>query len=372
MCDLPQDVSHAPVGRATCSSDARELRERGISLLVGVLSPPANSLQREAIRESWMRWESVGTSVLVCFVIGRLHVPPATLARADRESTERRDILWLPNTADGCYLTVSKIHDFWLAASARLSPANASRGSGLQHVAKVDEDSFLHLPNLQADLRRLSCAGHVHLYYGGGAWAGYHPTKHVMCGFSWRGGGAYARYGCAKSGAHPAFPFVMGGLQVLSARLVGHIASSRAVHQYVSSSEPSIDYALLARESKRTINDDVMLGFWLSDAQLRRGLANVSYAFINARATNLECDLNDCAAHRICGYYKLPSNSSVLIHNLKSALLLPYVWGVIRGAAQHNSTVCKRFRDARWRLKTARDLRPALRWIGQRPLRPSM
>ena len=233
-------------------------------------------------------------------------------------------------------------------------------------MAKVDEDSFLHVPNLQADLRRLACAGHDHLYYGGGAWAGYHPTKHVMCGFSWRGGKAYARYGCAKSGAFPAFPFVMGGVQVLSARLVAHIAASHVIRQYVARSESSIDYAQLARESKRTINDDVMLGFWLSDAQLRRGLANVTYAFINSRATNLECDAKDCAALRICGSYKLPSNSSVLIHNLKSALLLPYVWGVIRGTAPHDITVCKRFRDARWSLKLTKDpLRPALRWIGR-------
>ena len=158
------------------------------------------------------------------------------------------------------------------------------------------------------------------LYFGGGAWAGYDPMKYKMCGFSFRGDSAYARYGCGKRGVHPPMPFVMGGVQGLSAELVTHLASSRAIAEFVVRSDGAIDYGKLAASNGvDTINDDVMLGFWLHDAQVRRGLANVTYAFINERATNLECDMRDCAAQRICSFYKLPSNASLLIHNLKSA-----------------------------------------------------
>jgi len=77
----------------------------------------------------------------------------------------------------------------------------------------VDDDSFLNLPRLEAALGRLRCV--PHLYYGGGGFAGYHPTRYVMCGFSWLGPRAYHRYGCRGDGAHPPVPFALGGLQAL-------------------------------------------------------------------------------------------------------------------------------------------------------------
>ena len=110
-----------------------------------------------------MQWDGVGQRVLVCFVIGRLGVPDNMLVPVDVESRRFRDIMWLPSTSDGCFLTIGKVFDFWRAAALRLQPR-------LRHVVKVDEDSFVHLPNLEADLRHLACI--EHLYYGGGAFAG--------------------------------------------------------------------------------------------------------------------------------------------------------------------------------------------------------
>lgn len=165
-----------------------------------------------------MRSPLVGRSVLVCFVVGRVGVPAAELAAVEAEAARHRDVLWLPTTGDGCYLTASKVHDFWRAAARWLTKPAGGGGvapTRLAHVAKVDEDSFVSLSLLVAELRRLACV--PHLYYGSGAWAGYHPTKYTMCGFSWRGERAYRRYGCALAGALPPFPFVMGGVQVLSA-----------------------------------------------------------------------------------------------------------------------------------------------------------
>jgi hypothetical protein len=210
-------------GRAapSCSMDGDSARD--VHLLIGVLSAPRSLLMRDAIRRSWMQWEAVGQSVLACFVVGRQHVQPALLHQLDEEARQWHEMLFLHETADGCYLTVQKIVAWWRAAATLA----ATRLPALRYVAKVDEDSFVHLPNLEADLHRLSCAearsakaggrtlaSTASVYYGAGAFAGYHPTRYVMCGFSWRGDEAYHRYGCAKGGAHPPFPFVMGSLQV--------------------------------------------------------------------------------------------------------------------------------------------------------------
>ena len=208
--DAPPDCSQ---------SNGAALAAHGVRILVGVLSAPRNRVYRDAVRQSWMGW-GAAHGALICFVLGRVGVPLPLLRVTDQEASSHQDIMWLPHTSDGCYLTISKVYDFWKHAATRLEPG------GVRHVVKVDEDSFLHLPNLRHDLSRLACINH--LYYGGGAWAGYHPHKYTMCGFSWRGDSAYARYGCAAAGAHPPFPFVMGGLQALSAPLVSHLATSRA------------------------------------------------------------------------------------------------------------------------------------------------
>ena len=345
---LPQQLNTA----VSCSTDdAVTLADHGVQLFIGVLSAPRNRVGRDAVRQTWMKWPAVGQSVLVCFVIGRLHVPPQTLKAVDAEANRRRDVLWLNGTSDGCYLTISKVYDFWRAAAARLHPR------GVRHVVKVDEDSFVHLPNLQAKLLRLSCV--EHLYFGGGAHAGYHPHLYTMCGFSWRGDSSFTRYGCANRGAHPPFPFVMGGLQALSSSTVQHLATSRFVAEFVARSDVAVNYTrLAASHGLLTVNDDVILGFWLSDAQMQRRISNITYVFANELMTNLECDLRDCMRKRHCSMYRLPSNDSILIHNLKAVSMMVYVYAVIRGWSGQDSTACKRFRGT-----SHLGLKPAQKWL---------
>ena len=70
--------------------------------------------------------------------------------------------------------------------------------------------------------------------WSGGAFAGYHPTRYVMCGFSWKGATrGFGKYGCLAAGAHPPIPFVYGGLQVLSASLIAFVARSPHVAAFV-------------------------------------------------------------------------------------------------------------------------------------------
>ena len=207
----------------------------GVRLFVGVMTGPSNRERRDAIRQTWMKWPTVGRSAVVCFVVGRRQVPNATLARLDAEAAEHGDLLFLP-IADGCVKQVSigKMHAFWLAAArlhSRLLPAPAAdaaadvssraarpKASAAPLVVKVDDDSLVHLPLLEASLEPVRCLRR--LYYGAVGFTGYQPLGFKNCGFAWSGGAAYERYGCAATGAHPAFPFVLGQLQVLTSPLI--------------------------------------------------------------------------------------------------------------------------------------------------------
>ena len=139
-----------------------------VRLLVGVLSDPGNPARRHGIRQSWLRW-SVGRAVATCFVLGR-RLPgraASDIAALDAEAAEFGDVLWLPSVSDGCsgrWMSLAKAHAFWRAAAALLPESDAPP----RYVVKVDDDSFLHLPNLIADLRQLGCLTHV--VYGRTAW----------------------------------------------------------------------------------------------------------------------------------------------------------------------------------------------------------
>ena len=123
-------------------------------------------------------------------------------------------MLWLTNATDEGVPTL-KGYEWWRTA-ASLLPANGG-GGGIAHFAKVDDDSFVHLINLEADLRRLwvrrrrpprrhrtkrpparpprprliprprgrpssQCVPQLH--YGSIAFTGYDPSIWRMCGWS--------------------------------------------------------------------------------------------------------------------------------------------------------------------------------------------
>ena len=131
--------------RATCADDGPALAAVGVRLLVGVLIDPSNCARREAIRRTWMRWAGVGRRSLVCFVFGRKGLPAAMLASLDAEAAAHGDILWLPRTTDGCFLSISKVHDWWRAAAALQDPGEGRRAT-LTHAAKVDDPARHSFP----------------------------------------------------------------------------------------------------------------------------------------------------------------------------------------------------------------------------------
>ena len=95
---------------------------------------------------------------------------------------------------------------------------------------QVDDDSFVHIPNLLDDIQRIAC--HPFVYYGLVAHTGYSPMEFNTCGFSWteptwnlrdaHWNGPWHQYKCGASGYHLPVPFVTGALQIMSAGLVRH------------------------------------------------------------------------------------------------------------------------------------------------------
>ena len=71
------------------------------------------------------------------------------------------DVVWLPDVDDGrCHVSIAKAYGWWRWAArwatARGSAHDVSNGSalGVAHIVRVDDDTFLNLPNLETDFNR--------------------------------------------------------------------------------------------------------------------------------------------------------------------------------------------------------------------------
>lgn len=347
VCPGPAPATPAPAlplgRRPHCSDGADVLNRAGVFLFVGVQSGPRHQGRRSSIRRSWMRWDNVGRTALVCFILGRRGLGPESLAELDAEAAAHGDIFWLPNATDEGVPTL-KGYAYWSAAARLLPPPGAT--AGIAHVAKVDDDAFLHLPNLESDLRRLHCAPHLH--YGHLAFTGYNPAVWRMCGWSWQPYGAnYAREECAANGAYPPFPFMNGALELLSTPLVRYIATEPRVLDFVGRAERAIASRKAAGFSMTSYaradkgprvwrqNEDIALGFWLSRAELA-GQFNVTWVRVNDRAINMACISTK-------GMYQRPRDDSVIVHFLKKPAGVRYVWGLLHDRVAHTSDNCTRY-----------------------------
>ena len=107
--------------------------------------------------------------MLPCFALGS-----RGLSHRDKLQLDAKDVLWL-DTKDAGILSMHKVFMFWQAA--------AMGASKFTHAAKVDDDSYLHVPNLLAELTLRASA--EHLVLGGLAYSGYNPSIFRMCGWQW-------------------------------------------------------------------------------------------------------------------------------------------------------------------------------------------
>ncbi len=124
------------------------------------------------------------------------------------------------------------------------------------------------------------------------------------------------------------FPFPLGAFQLLSRSLVQAIGGSDDVVAFARAANES--ESLRSRES----NEDVALGYWIWRLRTHHQL-NVSFVGINARATNLGCFRNG-------GLYKQPREDAIVIHRIKGAAGMTYVWRRLHEGMAHDPISCAR------------------------------
>ena len=301
--------SSTPLRKWTCES-VTSFAQAGVWLLMGVHTSPVNRVRRDAIRKSWATWTTTGSAV--CYVLGVRGLSGSVDNLVAAEASERGDVLRLPHVNDGgCHMTIQKAHAWWAWAA----------NSSVPYLGRVDDDTYVHLPNLEATLRPLHC--HAHLVYGMLAYVGYNPQTFRKCGFSWGGTGAWRKYGCGAAGAHMASLFPAGMLQVLSRPVALQVASSREINAFVARATKLLEL----RAWDRT--EDVALGFWVQQLLADGILANVSFVRAsNRQAHNLGCQKRNAMYHP-------PTPLSVAVHYVKKPSGMAYIHSLY---GEHSAT----------------------------------
>lgn len=207
-------------------------------LAIGVISAPEYAARRDSLRASWLRWPVVGRGqpVRVLFVVRSAGAPDALECQLDVEQRRHDDIervavAWNESRLRGPVLCLAA----WLELATR-------RFSAAAFVAKMDDDAYLHVPDLVALLRTIeSTPSHAPLtYVGPMSWFHWHPNIFERSGFGWYFSEAYktgafcrnataAEERCGHAGCGGCvgpFPFAAGFLVVLSTPLAEELAAS--------------------------------------------------------------------------------------------------------------------------------------------------
>ena len=221
MGSKEMDTNNPSCRCLACGSTPSPPSTNNIKILIGILSAPRSGARRRAaIRTSWLQWPEVGKRLLPCFGLGSRDLP-----QRKRRSFDAADVLWLDVEEIGV-LSIPKVFAWWRAAATAMHH--------FTHAMKVDDDSFVHVPNLLQELAAQSVggrstsggdaagAGHATvaniasvasstrpplpsptspLCFGPLAHAGYKPDIFRMCGWSWqRSLGAWRRQRCETRG----------------------------------------------------------------------------------------------------------------------------------------------------------------------------
>ena len=332
---VPPNVESAATKRLRCSDGAARVTAARTRLLIGIFSGPGKSMKprRAGIRSTWLRWDRMGYSALGCFVIGVNKMPVATVGALEREAeahgdlildTQATDVLAAHHVNKVGPLQIQKLFGWWKHAASLLGA-----GTHVSHVAKVDDDTFVNLPQLEVVLASFGCK--PQLYYGSMAFAGYNPLTYTMCGFSFAPSARpYRRYNCSQSGATPPVPFAMGAFVLLSTHLVALVGRSAHVAAFANRSA--------AKSFMNLGNEDVALGFWLrrrGELAGGRPRLNITYVRGNYNIPNLGCHLNN-------KLYRPPSKDAIAIHFVRTPGAMKYVWLVLQNKSAHDKDMCRR------------------------------
>ena len=131
--------------------------QRELLLALGIVSAPDYHGRRMAQRHSWMRWPSVGhfegASTCATFIVRAGHAPHGIATALRREAAVHGDTLLVHDIAHN----ESRVRGPLLSLAWWLLHAAAAMGHA-SFIGKLDDDAYLHVP----DLERLLRATHVH------------------------------------------------------------------------------------------------------------------------------------------------------------------------------------------------------------------
>ena len=194
---------------------------------IGIVSAPLFFERRMGIRSSWLRWANVGRNapIHVCFVVRAKDAPLRLQQLLDAEATSYMDLLkisvnWNESRLKGPVLSLAA----WLSHASR-------HYRSTPFVAKMDDDAYLHAPDLERLLRMAVGQRQSMLYLGKLAWFHWHPDIFEQEGFGWTYGQAYESGRRCRNATPPAvsapctgpFPFATGFLMLLSMRLAASV-----------------------------------------------------------------------------------------------------------------------------------------------------
>lgn len=315
--DLPQ-------GQQCILLDAAMVRDAGFVspsisltapfLAVGIISAPEYVHRRAVLRHTWLsvhtptgspapaqldKSGAAGASVLSMFVVRAANAPERLQRRLDAEAQRHDDLLrvtsipWNETRLRGPVLSLAA----WLRfAASRLSLA--------RFVAKVDDDSYLHAPDLAVMLQQVAQELPLsHVYIGSMTWYSWFSKHWDRCGFGWTWRGAEnvgqhcrnaswasARCQGLSPGCGPAvgpFPFAAGYLVVLSSSLVSSVAALPALHEELETLRHAQGLVTHKGYQHNQVFEDVWLGSFL-----HRYVTSTPIAFLQLFRSETVVDLD--------------------------------------------------------------------------------
>ena len=257
--------------------------EHGILLALGILSGGGHTELRDAARQTWLRFDPVGQSVVACFAVG---VPPPAFGDAlHAEMARHADLIFVNATAVADGSAMQAAFGWWLAAPARFPRAT--------YIGKTDDDSFVHIPRLLAHLGGLSCeettGGGRAVYAGHLQFTTPNPRKAEGCtiwanNFERSAGALREEEDAPPSAAFaPPVPFAIGALQVASRQLAGWVASSVQVRRAAAATIEEADCAGggSTQDKPACRLEDAYTGQWMSRAPLAVSYVRMSWRLVH-------------------------------------------------------------------------------------------
>ena len=264
-----------------------------VLVALGILSAPDYHIRRMAQRHSWMRWPNVGrfdgAAMCVSFVVRAGGAPRGVAQALKREASVHGDMLLVADIPHnetrvrGPLLSLA----WWLIYA----------GAAMRHAAfigKVDDDAYLHAPDLERLLRTTSAqlGPSANVYVGVHTWYHWYGSlfanarhawtfQRAMSAGSWCRGNELRLAGCAdgKCGtcAGP-FAFAAGYLVVCSRALVDGLLQNGAIASEAGRLRALSPARMIDHRGKATeqVMEDVWLGSMLHRFPLRSPVTYLS------------------------------------------------------------------------------------------------